>query len=275
MTTALHAHRDLPLLAPEAGLAEAITWSVAHAVLAPSELNTQPWRFRALVDRNATARIDVLLDRSRLAAAADPSARLAVLACGAALLDLRLALRGAALGGTVRLCPDPATPDLLAEVHVRGPATERPEDRLLREAIGVRGARGGPAEPGEIPDVVLDHLLAEAAYEGALVVVLNAEQARACGARGLLCVGSPGDDRPSLLRAGAGLQRLLLAATTYGITCRFVNDGLRHPDQRAEVARLVELDHPQVLLQLGFGQPALDTDRRAVSDVLTFLEDLR
>lgn len=268
MTIAVHAHRDLPLLAPEAGLVEAITWAVAHAVLAPSELNSQPWRFRAVVDQDTTARIDVLLDRSRVPAGLDPQGRAAVLACGAALLDLRLALRGAALGSTVRLSPDPAMPDLLAEVHVRGCASEQPEERLLREAIGLRGARGGPAEPGEVPDVVLDHLVAEAAYEGALVVVLNAEQTRECGSGTMLAVGSPGDDLPSLMRAGAGLQRLLLTAATYGLTCRFVHDRLRDPHRRVDLARLLELDHPQVLVQLGFGQPALDTDRRPVHDVL-------
>lgn len=67
-----------------------ITQALASAVKAPSPYNTQPWRF--VVDGS---RIDLFLDRDRVLHVADPDAREARLACGAALCNLRLALRAA------------------------------------------------------------------------------------------------------------------------------------------------------------------------------------
>jgi nitroreductase len=340
MTTLTSQRRYPALLPPDASPAQVVRWAVEHATFAPSELNTQPWSFRASVDGAVgAARIELGLDRSRLLPFLDPDAREAVLACGAALLNLRLALRGAELASSVQLCPDPALHDLLAVVNVRGRTRERAEDRPLREAIVVRGTRRSPFEPGQVPVTLLDHVLAEAAYEGALVSVLNPEEARALHAldmeacvredadRGreeerarwartnlsdaddgisgeahglgllaslaepyhlrhgdshvaadevrvtdadqcVLVVGSVGDDRASLLRAGAGLERVLLAATSSGVTGRFVNESLRQPDLRAEVSRLSGLDHPQVVLHLGYGAPDVATPRRPVEDVL-------
>jgi nitroreductase len=339
--TILTSQRRYPaLLAPDASPAEVVRWAVEHATFAPSELNTQPWSFRASVDGSVgAARIELGLDRTRLLPCLDPDGREAVLACGAALLNLRLALRGAELASSVQLCPDPALRDLLAVANVRGRTMERPEDRPLREAIAVRGTRRSPFEPGEVPGALLDHVLAEAAYEGALVSVLSAEEAsalhvldlEACGreaadlgreeerarwartnlsaaadgvpgeAHGLgllasltephhlrhgdshvaadevrvsnadqcvLVVGSVGDDRASLLRAGAGLQRVLLAAAAAGVTGRFVNESLRQRDLRTAVGRLAALDHPQVVLHLGYGAPDVLTPRRPIEDVL-------
>lgn len=295
MTTLSSRRRDPALLAPDASTAAAVRWAVGHAVLAPSELNTQPWAFRAYVDHaRAAARIELGLDRERLLPHLDPQAREAVLACGAALLNLRLALRGAELGSAVQLSPDPALHDLLAVVTVRGRARERAEDRPLREAIALRGTRRTPFDCEDVPTTVLDHVVAQGGYEGALVSVptpdeadaLHALDVEACGredvrtawahASGVdpcvVVVGSVADDRASLMRAGAGLQRILLATTAVGITCRFVNESLRQPDLRADVGRLVGLDHPQVVLQLGYGAPDSVTPRRDVDEVLALLD---
>lgn len=325
------------LLAPESPLDDVVRWAVAHAVLAPSELNTQPWRFRASVDdRGGWARVDLVLDRSRVLNT-DAGARGAILACGAALLDLRLALHGAELGTVVRLCPSTAAPDLLASVEVRGRVAEDAADRLLREAVPRRASRRRAFEPGALPAELLDRLVAEAAYEGALAAPLTATAlagmrgvdalagARSAADQGraqerarwmrvdsdsaddgvpgssyglglvgslmeprrlrrgtsrataapvdaadatVLVVASASDDRPALLRCGAGLQRLLLAATTAGVSARFLNDALRFPDLRAEVVGLSGTDHPHALLHLGYGAPDSTTRRRPVEDVL-------
>jgi nitroreductase len=344
MTTLLSQRRAAELLAPDASLFEVVRWAVRHATAAPSELNTQPWSFRASLDSGVgAARIELGLDRTRLLPHLDPDAREAVLACGAALLNLRLALRGAELGSAVQLCPDPAQRDLLAVVTVRGRTHERPEDRALREAILERGTRRTPFERGEVPTTLLDHAVAEGAYEGALVSVLDPDEAlalhaldiEACAreavdqareeerahwmrpntsgaddgvtgrAHGLglvaslaephhlrhgdshvaadelragatdpcvLVIGSVSDDRDSLLRAGAGLERLLLALTAAGVTCRFVNESLRQPDLRFAAGRVAGLDHPQVVLHLGYGAPDTVTPRRPVDDVLVLNE---
>jgi nitroreductase len=321
MTTLLSRRRPLSQLDPDASLTEVVRWAVAHAVLAPSHLNTQPWSFRASIDSPlGAARIELGLDRSRLLPNHDPDHREAVLACGAALLNLRLALRGAQLGSSVQLCPDPALHDLLAVVTVRGRTRERLEDRPLRKAILERGTRRRPFERGELLTTLPDRLLAEGAYEGAMVAVLDADEALEvqaldldAGAREsvdgarrqerarwlrpstgdahsrvaaedvwvgspdpcILVVGSVGDDRASLLRAGAGLQRLLLATTAAGVTARFVNGSLRRPDLRLAVGRVAGVEHPQVVLHLGYGEPDTVTPRRSVDDVLVLRDASR
>lgn len=324
---------------------ETVRWAVGQAVLAPSLLNSQPWRFRVAVDRReGTARLELYLDRQRAVPHLDPTGREGVLACGAALLNLVLALRAAGRGSTVRLLPDHAAPHLLAVVTVRGTVRERPEERPLREAIPLRTTCRSAFEPGPLVDSLLDHLVAAAAYEGALATVLDEAEAREvralaaasrvrsaqdaghaqdCAAwarqnleeaddgvpgwvhglglvpsleephrlrRGtstvaareahaegttagrLLVVGAPSDERPAVLRAGAGLERLLLAATAAGAAAGFLDETLRFADARAEVGRLAGLDHPQVVVRLGYARSRPPTRRRPVDDVLSFCD---
>lgn len=59
-----------------------------YALLAPSEYNTQPWLFHVHEDSVA-----FYADRSRRLPVLDPENRELLISCGAALLNLRLALR--------------------------------------------------------------------------------------------------------------------------------------------------------------------------------------
>ncbi|MCW2616139.1 MAG: nitroreductase [Frankiales bacterium] len=158
-------HLGLP---PEAGLEQSLEWAVAHAALAPSEHNSQPWSFRATL-RDGAATVDLLLDESRRLEVVDPDQREAVLACGAALLNLRLALAGAGLGVVVVSCPDPERPELLARLSVGGETVERDVDGPLRLAVPLRGTHRGPFESTDVPSELVAHLVAEAALEGAFV----------------------------------------------------------------------------------------------------------
>ena len=160
-------------LAPDAGISDAITWAVAHAALAPSEHNVQPWAFRAQVHGDDTATLVLLLDESRRLPVVDPDQREAVLACGAALLNLRLALAGAGLGAEVTVCPDPDRPEVLARLRVGGRPVGRDVDPVLRLAVELRGTHRGPFEPTDVLDDLVDRLVAEAAREGAFVTVLD------------------------------------------------------------------------------------------------------
>ena len=328
-------------LAPEADLSETLRWGIAHACAAPSELNSQPWRFSVVMTAEGTeATVELLLDESRRLDAIDPDGREARLACGAALLNLRLALRGAELGTRVVTCPDRARPELLARLTVKGTASEPVADRLLRLAIRDRSTHRGAFIPGLVQDDVVDQLVAEAAYEGAVVVVIRAadrgamddltaeaeqqlwlepayrrevaawsrpngsrrtdgvpgfahdlvgwrswlqptlirsgrvespdiEDVRAIeGAPLLLVVGSASDSPDALVRAGAGMQRLLLSARTQGLAASYLNAALHVPELRRELGRLVELDHPQVVLRVGYAAPDRPTSRRHESAVL-------
>jgi nitroreductase len=65
-----------------------VTSLLAAAVAAPSQHNTQPWRFR--VPRYAHV-IELYAEPARALPHSDPAGRAIHIACGAALLNLRLA----------------------------------------------------------------------------------------------------------------------------------------------------------------------------------------
>lgn len=90
-----------------------VRWVVAQAARAPSIHNTQPWRFRW--DGRA---FELRADTQRGLNAADPEGRELVLSCGAALFNLRLALRKLGFTSSLRLLPSTDDPRLLARVTV-------------------------------------------------------------------------------------------------------------------------------------------------------------
>lgn len=77
---------------------------LAYAVLAPSNHNTQPWRFRV----NAS-NVELLADRHRAIRAIDPYDRELTLSCGAALYNLRVAAEYFGHRYSVELLPTPST----------------------------------------------------------------------------------------------------------------------------------------------------------------------
>lgn len=323
-----------PMLAPDASLAHSLDWALAHAQRAPSELNSQPWRHTVVQDdRGRTARVELRLGRERLLPHVDPDDREAVLACGAWLLNLRIALAATSLSATVTIVTAPLT-DVLAYIEVTFDGGHREVDRDLRLAVFARATHRGAFAPGVVDPTVTDHLTAEAAREGALVSVLGprergeldrlsagavqivlldhdvqqevASWTRPHGqpsdgvpgpAHGLstlrswleparlrhglsrtsrveealyaaepsatvLVLGSADDSPASLLRAGAGMQRLLLRATACGLAASYRNAALHVPELRRELARVLQLDHPQVVLRIGIGTPEPTTGRR-------------
>ena len=74
---------------------------VAAATLAPSMHNTQPWRFRY---EPASQTIELYADPARMLRFGDPDGRAAHIACGAALLNLRLAAVVAGRQPVLRRC---------------------------------------------------------------------------------------------------------------------------------------------------------------------------
>lgn len=105
-------------------------WVVSQASRAPSVHNTQPWRFRWTGDA-----IEVYADTGRNLPLGDPDGRELVISCGAAIFNLRLALRHLRRTASVMVLPDQQNPRLLARVAVRaGPPATTNEERL-REAI--------------------------------------------------------------------------------------------------------------------------------------------
>jgi hypothetical protein len=112
---------------------------------APSVLNTQPWLFQVVADD----RIDLRAERDRRLRYVDPEERELVISCGAALLDLRLALRVAGHDSVVWLMPDEKNDrDLLASVEIVGTRAHQPTavEQRLYEAIPRRHTNRQPFE---------------------------------------------------------------------------------------------------------------------------------
>jgi Nitroreductase family len=107
---------------------------VAAAAAAPSVLNTQPWQFVAHGDV-----IDVYADPTRSLQVSDPDGRALTISCGAALLNLRLAIAALGREPVVQLLPKSAVPTWLARVRAAGRREPTAEERALHAAIPRRG----------------------------------------------------------------------------------------------------------------------------------------
>jgi hypothetical protein len=128
-------------------LSDVIDQTLVAAKRIPSTLDIRPWR--CVIDGT---RIHLLLDRSRVRAVADPEARQARLACGAAVLNLRIALRRNRKLGTVTLTPDPGRPDLLATVEAGPDSDPGLVDQILSDTLLRRKAAGRPLVDYHVPE---------------------------------------------------------------------------------------------------------------------------
>jgi nitroreductase len=149
----------------ESGSAQAQVAELVHAAtLAPSMHNTQPWRFRVLLD---TETIELYADPDRMLPRSDPHGRAVHIACGAALFNLRVAAAAAGRLAVARLLPAPAKPLLLAIVRLGGQHRPDESDRELYAAIPARHTNRGPYSGRPVPPGVLAELVAAAQLEGA------------------------------------------------------------------------------------------------------------
>ncbi|HKG27244.1 MAG TPA: hypothetical protein VKB09_16450, partial [Thermomicrobiales bacterium] len=143
-------------------LADVFRWAVSYAVLAPSGHNTQPWRFRLEDDA-----IELHADRTRALPVVDPDDRELTIACGAALLHLRLALEHAGILHEIELLPDGADVDLLARVRVVSFFPAQPEEDALFAAIPLRRTNRQPFDDRPLPVALASTLAETVAAEGA------------------------------------------------------------------------------------------------------------
>jgi hypothetical protein len=144
------------------------------AVAAPSMHNAQPWLFR-MSDGNRL--IDVSTDPARQLRYSDPSGRAAHIACGAALFNLCVAARIAGWQPAVTVAPDPSRPLLLATVRLSEPCEASETDREFYAAIDRRHTNRQPFSSERLPQGVLAELTEAARTEGALLHILDHEEA--------------------------------------------------------------------------------------------------
>jgi nitroreductase len=152
---------------PDGTPAPALLDCLRAAVAAPSIHNTQPWLFRLRSDA-----IDVLVDRRRQLTTLDPDGREMLVSVGAAVFNLRVALRAHASGSRVRLLPDPAEPDLAATVDIDR-AAETAVARAFAAAIPRRHTNRRPFADRPVPYGTLEELAGAATAEGATLLAVD------------------------------------------------------------------------------------------------------
>ncbi|MEV8614118.1 hypothetical protein AB0383_40455 [Amycolatopsis sp. NPDC051373] len=236
--------------------------TVLLAATTPPPLHdTRPWRF--------------LCTPGSIELHAGPPAggrRGQLLDCGAALLNLRLAVKAQGCHPDVRLLPAATRPDLLAVVRPRGLEPVTPIDRRLVEAIRLRRGNRSPFSAALVPPAVQRELRKAAELERAwLATIGDAQLPQLCeimlpaGAaytdfaaapgRLLVAVGSLHDTPLAQLQAGQAVQRVLLTAAAAGLSAAHWSDTLT-PARRRDLRRLLGGGMwPQTLLRLGHGAP--------------------
>jgi nitroreductase len=140
---------------------------VRAATAAPSLHNSQPWRFR--LTRHG---IDVFADPGRRLAVVDPEGREVLISVGAALFNLRVAIRSHGWLPVVRTFPG-GEPNLVARVWAGPPAAFDPAVRALADAIDQRHTHRGPFTAAALPVALAEDLTAAAAAEGAVLTMLD------------------------------------------------------------------------------------------------------
>jgi nitroreductase len=253
---------------------------IGAAGAAPSIHNTQPWRFRVTGDL-----IEVHGDPGRMLWVADPRGRALHLSCGAALFNLRLAIRMLAAKPLVWPLPDPQhEPTLLASVQLQPSRPATSAEREMFEMIGQRHSSRAPFSSHPIPDAVQIELEQQAGSESALLRLLNDRDAalvlelaaaveRPAGhyePRPRLAVLSTARDEPGdWLRAGQALQRVLLTATRSGLATSLLYQPVeRHDTEHQGHGWWPWPECPQVIIRFGYGPRGTGTPRRGVEDIL-------
>ncbi|WP_413252785.1 Acg family FMN-binding oxidoreductase [Streptomyces brevispora] len=154
-----------------------VTSLVSDATTAPSMHNAQPWRFHfAPSSRTFT----LMADLERAMPHTDPTTRGLHVGCGAALLNLRVAVTHHGWQPTTTLLPDPGTPPLLATVRLdpaqpQGPPMPEAELGDLYSAVHHRHTSRYPFADQEMPPYLRDTLIRVAHHEGA-TLTFPAEQ---------------------------------------------------------------------------------------------------
>jgi nitroreductase len=135
--------------------------AVGSAIRAPSIHNTQPWVFRLY-----EGRVDVLGDRKRRLAVADPHGVGLRISCGAAVFNLRLAIARLGYEPETTLLPDPTEPALLATVVAGRERPATANEAALFEAVPRRRSNHEPFSPIPVPLPVRNRLRDAARAEG-------------------------------------------------------------------------------------------------------------
>ncbi|MGC0343168.1 Acg family FMN-binding oxidoreductase [Streptomyces sp. SLBN-8D4] len=140
------------------------------ASLAPSPHNSQPWFF---VEEGHDRAFEVHADAGRRMPLTDPGGREMVIACGAALFNVRTAVRHLGFRPIVEVLPEPADQDFLARVAFGAHAAPTDDEETLARALPLRHTHRGPFGPEPVTEALLADLRDRARSEGAILQVLD------------------------------------------------------------------------------------------------------
>ncbi|MEC4815023.1 MAG: nitroreductase [Scytonema sp. PMC 1069.18] len=240
---------------------EQLEFLLNYAVLAPSGYNSQPWLFKIVHET-----IELYADRTRAVPVIDPYDRELTISCGAALYNLRIAIRHFGWADAVKIFPNPDDPDLIAHVWLGNPRKETEEEYLLFATITRRRTNRLPFQHREIPEALLSIMEQSVAQEDAWFHILSEE-----------------DDRNAvadLIAEGDRIQmtnphfRRELAAWIHN-TRKITHDGM--PAYAADVSQLLNVsnpiiaDHTSRTFDTGTGKAAQNRELAIGAPVLAVL----
>jgi hypothetical protein len=143
-------------------LTKALRRAAVRATRAPSVHNTQPWRF--VLDGDS---LQIHVDPSRQLQVLDPRGSRALVSCGSALFNARVALAASGYRVSVERLPDPGNPQLVARVVIDESAG--PGEAALTQLdpmIDVRRMNRRRFSDELVPSQVVDALVDAANIEG-------------------------------------------------------------------------------------------------------------
>lgn len=152
---------------------ECATFLLQYGVLAPSSHNTQPWLLG--VDNDG---VHVRADRTRQLPVVDPHGRELVMSCGAAIETLRVAARHFGQHFHIDPLPDPDDADLLARLRLETSDPPSTTDNELFEAVTRRRTNRMAYTDCDVPDAIVQQLVADADDSGAWLHPIRGDDRR-------------------------------------------------------------------------------------------------
>ncbi|HEY0136539.1 MAG TPA: hypothetical protein VGB85_20795 [Nannocystis sp.] len=158
--------------APAGEPSQLLRHALHFALTAPSPGNSQPWRF--MLDE---LEVLVFTDPARSLPVRDPEGQQRIVAGGAAIGLLRVALRALGLGEQTTLLPGDH-PDLLARITLTGSVAPIPEETWLMQAAPKRRTHRGPFADRPVRERLQARLQAMARDAGAELTLLHTRAQR-------------------------------------------------------------------------------------------------
>lgn len=163
--------RDFPATGT---LEEQLRFLLNYAILAPSKHNTQPWLFKVYQDT-----IELYTDQSRVLSMVDAEGREMIMSCGAALANLRVALRYFGFSWLMEVPSKPGEEQMLARLIIEKGVEPTEEERKLFFAIPQRRTNRRAFSNRPVPAGLLSRLEEVAGNAGTSLSVIEDEEQRA------------------------------------------------------------------------------------------------